>query len=115
MLKRINRIFSRKEFERIKTEGALWRGRLVSGLVLMNTEGEGKRFGVIISKKISKRAVDRNKIRRLVYSSVEEDLEKFNNGTRIIFLVRPGIAGKKYEEVRVEVSDLVQKILIKRL
>jgi ribonuclease P protein component len=114
VLKRINRISSRKEFETIKLKGVLCRGELVSGLVLQ-TEDKDKRFGIIVSKKISRRAVDRNKIRRLVYLAISENLEKLSEGIRIIFLVRPEIVGKKYEEVNIEVFNLVQKIPIKRL
>ena len=114
MLKRVNRIFSRKEFGEIKTNGTLIRSRLVSGLVLKKGDKD-RRFGIIVSKKISKRAVDRNKIRRLVYLAVTENLEKFNEGTRVIFLVRPEIVGKKNEEVGAEMLDLVQKIFINRI
>lgn len=114
MLKKINRIFSRKEFDEVKSHGLLCRGNLISGLVLKKIEGE-KRFGVIVSKKISKKAVDRNKIRRLVYLAVQDHIEKFDDGIRIIFLVRPDIVDKKYEKVSAEMSSLVQKILIQRI
>ena len=44
-----------------------------------------------------------------------ENLEKFSEGMRVIFLVRPEIVGKKNEEVSVEMSDLVQKIFLGRI
>lgn len=114
MLKRINRFSSRKEFETVKKEGFLCRGNFVSAIIF-KTEDKNKKFGVIVSKKISKNAVDRNKIRRLIYLTVFNNINKFTEGVRIIFLVRPEIVGKKYEEVGIEVLNLVQKIPIKRL
>ena len=94
--------------------GVMYRGKLISCLILKKDDKD-KRFGIIVSKKISKKAVDRNKIRRLVYLAVIENLEKFSEGMRVIFLVRPEIVGKKNEEVSVEMSDLVQKIFLGRI
>lgn len=114
MLKRNNRIFSRKEFEEVKVAGYLYRGGLISGLILKKNDKE-KRFGIIVSKKISKKAVERNKVRRLVYLAVRENMEKFSEGLRVIFLVRPEIINKKYEEVGAEMLNLVQKIPVERI
>ncbi|MDD3002695.1 MAG: ribonuclease P protein component, partial [Candidatus Shapirobacteria bacterium] len=64
--------------------------------------------GFIVSKKISKRAVDRNKIRRILSEVVRENLERFENGTRIIFLMKKEILGKKYDEVEKEVEKFIK-------
>ncbi|OGL52217.1 ribonuclease P protein component [Candidatus Shapirobacteria bacterium RBG_13_44_7] len=100
MLKKINRIGKKKEFERIKGEGELkqtpWFG------VLVTKEAEGKKFGWIISKKVSKKAVERNRIKRIMAEAVRRNLEKVPEGRRAIFLVKKAMLGKGVEEIEGE-------------
>lgn len=65
MLKRINRITSRKEFQEIKNNGVLKQFPYF-GLINLIKSDFDKKFGFIISKKISKKAVVRNKIKRFL-------------------------------------------------
>lgn len=53
------------------------------------------KFGVSVSKKISKKAKDRNQIRRRVYSAV--DYKNLKKGT--IFIVNKEIVGAKPAEI----------------
>jgi len=62
-------------------------------------DSEGKKFGIIVSKKISKKAVERNQIRRRLMEAVRLNLELFPEGFRGIFLVKKNILGKKEGEV----------------
>ena len=103
MLKRENRIRSKKEFAEIKNEGRVLYSPLF-GFLNYKKDDDLKKFGFIVSKKISKRAVDRNKIRRILSEVVRKNLEKFENGTRIVFLTKKEILGKKMEEVEKEVK-----------
>ncbi len=111
MLKKINRITSKKEFDFIKRHGIVKQYPyfgLVSNLpkldknpsprscgVLPLTGEIDKKFGFVISKKISKKAVVRNKIRRKLAEEVRKNLDKFENGFRGIFLVKKNILDEK--------------------
>jgi len=110
MLKRINRITSRKEFGEVKNKGIIkqypYFGLIslnlpdpaVAGSTLFDKEGgelKDIKFGFIISKKISKKAVVRNKIKRLVAEEVRKNLDKFESGFRGIFLIKKGIIDEK--------------------
>lgn len=100
MLKKINRITSRKEFEIIKKEGKLkqypYFGLIFKQIPISdNREINNKKFGFIISKRISKKAVIRNKIKRLIAEEVRQNLDKFENGFRGIFLVKRNILDEK--------------------
>ena len=129
MLKKINRISSKKEFEEVKKLGVikqypyfgliginpspasrdlpLKKGeqqklnlnpsppQLRGYLPLKKGEQQDVKFGFIISKKISKKAVVRNKIKRLLAEEVKKNLDKFENGFRGIFLIKKNIIDEK--------------------
>ena len=59
----------------------------------------GKKFGAIVSKKISKKAVLRNQIKRRLMEAVRLNIEIFPEGFRGIFLVKKNILDKKEGEI----------------
>jgi len=107
VLKRENRIRSKKKFAEIRNEGRVLYSPLF-GFLTCRKDDDLKKFGFIVSKKISKKAVDRNRIRRVLSEIVRNNLEKFENGTRVVFLTKQEILGKKYEEVETEVIKFIK-------
>lgn len=103
MLKKINRITSKSEFQEIKNIGEMKAAELFS-VVWMNppslTASEGQRkFGIIVSKKISKKAVERNQIKRRLFEAVRLYMGNFPEGFRGIFLVKKNILDKSEMEI----------------
>ena len=76
MLKKINRLQKRSDFELLSEKGKLISGSMAGILWLNEGSEEENRFGFIISKRVSKRAVDRNKIKRLLSEAVKMNLGK---------------------------------------
>ena len=107
MLKRENRIRLKREFAEVKNKGRVLYSPLF-GFLTYKENDDQKKIGFIVSKKISKRAVDRNRIRRILSEIVRKNLERFENGTRIIFLTKKEILGKKYDEVEKEVEKFIK-------
>lgn len=107
VLKRENRIRSKKEFFEIKNKGRVSYSPLFGWLICKEND-DSKKFGFIVSKKISKKAVDRNKIRRVLSEIVRKNLDKFEKGTRLVFLTKQEILGKKMEEVEKEVGKFIK-------
>lgn len=97
MLKKINRITNRNEFEEVKNGGEI-KATDLFGLVWLKRD-EGKAFGAIISKKISKKAVDRNQIRCRLMEAVRLNMNIFPEGFRGIFLVKKNILNKSEMEI----------------
>ena len=65
-------------------------------------KNEGKKVLIIISKKVAKLAVERNRMRRLVYEVIRKNLEKLPEGIRMVLVVK-----KPYEKIGDEIiSDL---------
>jgi ribonuclease P protein component len=108
VLKRENRIRSRKEFLEIKNKGRIEYSPFF-GWLSCKEDDDFKKIGFIVSKKISKKAVDRNKIRRILAEIMREKLDGLENGTKIVFLVKKEILGKKLEEVKKEVDRILKK------
>ncbi len=72
------------------------------------------RFAVSVSKKVSKSAVDRNKIRRRVYCSVRKLINETQDGYKIIIFVKSGIEKLNIEEISKEIeSDFVKNGFLK--
>lgn len=104
MLKKINRICKKSEFEEIKSKGVLKATELFSVIWMVNlpmqdTVARQREFGAIISKKISKKAVVRNQIRRRLMEAVRLNMALFPEGFRGIFLVKKNILEKSEKEI----------------
>lgn len=107
VLKRENRIKSKREFFDIKNKGRVEYSPLF-GFLTTKENDDLKKFGFIVSKKISKKAVDRNRIRRILSEIVRINLDKFKKGTRVIFLTKQAILGKKMSEIEKEVFKFIK-------
>ena len=109
MLKKINRIGRQKEFLEIKNKGKMFNSPLFGSIYLIDESKEIK-FGFIISKKISKKAVDRNKIKRRISEVLVKKMDKFKLGTKIVFLAKKNLMGSKIEEIEEEIDKLISKV-----
>ncbi len=66
------------------------------------------RFAFIASKKFSKRAVDRNRAKRLLKESVRKRLDKLSKfHYDFIFIAKKNILGKKLEDVLKEIDEVI--------
>src|SRR5579872_1892261 len=71
------------------------------------------RFGFIVTKAVDKRAVVRNRMRRVLRSCIEERLSLIVPGYDMLFFLKPGIIGKEREELCGEIEKfLAEKHLI---
>ena len=73
------------------------------------------RFGIVVSKKIDKRAVARNKIKRLFREALVDLNKNMTTGHDILFIARVGILNKTKEENQDLVKSSIEKAgLIKK-
>lgn len=78
-------------------------------LKLRKNDLEISRFGFILSKKISKNATVRNKIKRRLREVVRKELGNIKSGFDIIIVAKPRIVGKDYLEIREGVGGLLRE------
>jgi ribonuclease P protein component len=109
MLKKINRISLKSEIEEIKNQGKMLPGRLLGMLVLKKEDGE-KKFGMIVSKKISKKAVERNRARRQVMEVIRRSLDGIPRGVRGLILAKPGLIGQKERLIEEEIKRMMERM-----
>jgi ribonuclease P protein component len=67
------------------------------------------RFAIIVSKKVDKRAVIRNRIRRLISSCLEEVYNKLQQGKDTIFIVKRGAINKSRQDFFKEIESVLEK------
>ena len=76
----------------------------------MKNELEDSRFGFVVSIKVSKKAVVRNRVKRIMRHAIHENLEKIKSGLDIVFFTRPGIEKLDGIEIRQQVMQLLTKL-----
>jgi ribonuclease P protein component len=104
MLPSENRIIGSKRVEEVKEKGRIIQGENF-GLVKFNRKDDGPpKFAFVISTKISKLAVNRNRIKRSLHEGIRRNLRDIPKGYDFVLLTRKGIAGKTTEEIIEEVT-----------
>ncbi|BCX14452.1 MAG: hypothetical protein KatS3mg088_135 [Patescibacteria group bacterium] len=91
MLPRENRIVKKEDFEKIKREGSSVKNPFFLTLFLQRGDGKPSRFGFIVSSKISKRAVDRNRVKRLLRIAIGNLISDIREDYDIIFIARKNV------------------------
>lgn len=109
MLKKSNRISKKSDFEKLRLDGKMFGFSRFFGVVILDKKDEELRFGVVVSKKISKRAVDRNKIRRRIMMVLGKNLNKFKKGQRILFLVKKEALVATVDDFEKEINKICLK------
>ena len=110
MLKKQDRLTKKKDLEEVRLKGSMVQSSLF-GLNYLKGKEERK-FGFIVSKKISKRAVDRNRIRRLLAESVRINMDKIDINIWGVFLAKKSLLGKKFREVEEELGRVFKQLII---
>ncbi|MCK4592084.1 ribonuclease P protein component [Candidatus Parcubacteria bacterium] len=108
MLKKEFSLRKQKDFENVFNRGVYFSEKFLILKAVKNSL-PFSRFGFVISKKISKKAVERNKVKRLMSESIRLSQEKIKSGFDIVFISKVGIVDKNFEEV----NELIEKLLKK--
>jgi len=110
MLPKTYRLPLKTELNRLKKDGQIFQGKFF-GLLLSsgNSSADTSRFAVIVSNKIDKRAVKRNKIRRLINEALKSLWPKIRTGVEGVFLVKKTATEATFEEIKNEIEELFKK------
>jgi ribonuclease P protein component len=108
MLKKELRIRKQKDFDRIFSSGSFSAEGFLAVKVAKNDFGFS-RFAFIVSNKVSKKAHERNRIKRLLRESIRMSLVNIKQGFDVVFIVRADISGNSMDEVAVVVDRLLKR------
>jgi ribonuclease P protein component len=99
MLKKTNRITKDKEFDRAFKTGQSFYTKTFGVKAVDNGLGED-RLGVLISTKVSKKAVIRNKLKRQIKAIIQKELPRLKSGKDLVVIVFNQILEKNFEEIK---------------
>jgi len=102
----------RKEFDVVWKKGRRIRGQTLSLIVLpAEDKNEPSKIGIIVTKKVAKLAVDRNKLKRQIRNVLNPHMLKFlPTGQRTVVMVFPVEKPRKYQAIKEELTTLFSKI-----
>ena len=109
MLPKKFRLHDYQEVEKVKKEGKLYQSPLFGLLVLEKPGQATSRFSFIVSTKLSKKAVQRNHLKRLLSEAVRGLLPKVKPGFDLVFLGKKSLIGKSLSEIQIEVNNIFCK------
>lgn len=112
-LKSSDKLKLKSEFDNLKKNGKKILGKSCI-LLFLKSEDEQLRCGIICSRKYSRKAVERNRARRLIWESFRL-LKSQIKAAQILIITRQQMKGKKQKEVQKELKNLLLKAeLIKK-
>lgn len=110
MLPNQNRLRRREDFAKIYAKGHRYRGTYLNLRVFFDSNSPLiTRIGIVVSKKVSKLAVSRNRFKRQLRAIFRQLLSQLKNGLQIVVTVNP-IQGKpSYQEIWDDLKSLLTK------
>ena len=111
MLAKENRLKKKKDFEKLFKGGRSFREKFLVLKVNKNNL-DSVRFGFIVSKKVSKKAVTRNKIKRQLREIIRKEIDNYQKGFDIAVIALPGIISKDFKEISQALEFALKKIKI---
>lgn len=108
-LPRKNRLHLKKDFDLLKKEGIIVQNPLF-GTLFLATETKNPLFGIVISKKISPKAVERNKARRRLSEAARLLLPKIKPNYKILILAKKPILSAKFQDIYFQLEETLKKI-----
>ncbi|MBM3205937.1 ribonuclease P protein component [Candidatus Shapirobacteria bacterium] len=100
----------KKEFHRLKKTSQMFQGKFF-GLLLspQETPLPHSRFAIIVSNKVSKKAVVRNKLRRYLSEVLKDYWFQIRKGFDGVFLLKKTAVGVSFQSFQKEVQLLLKK------
>jgi len=98
MLPKKNRLKSKKDFDRVHNRGRFYADAFLAIKTAKNNL-DNSRFGFLVGLKVSKKAVERNKIKRRLRASVRQIINDVKPGFDVVVMVKPEIIDKDYNEI----------------
>lgn len=103
MLSRKYKLTGSKDYSRVQKEGKVYQSTNFGVAYINREDSETSRFGFIISTKIAKDAVERNRCKRAMSEAVRIASVNLKEGFDIVFLAKTGIS-------RVSTADIMKEV-----
>ncbi len=107
MLPKKNRL-TKKEGEFIFRKGKSYKEGFLLLKIIKKKEKTPPAFAVIVPNKISKKAVERNRIKRKIREALRKNLPDIKEETRGILIALSDILGKDYWEIEKNIKKIIE-------
>ena len=110
-----NRLSGKDNFDKVKKEGVFYQSESFALLVCKRKDANSTRIGFIISNRVSKLAVVRNKIKRILRSIIVHNLSNLRENYDLVFLAKRKIIDEEKADLEAEIVKILEKhnLLIK--
>ncbi len=108
MFKKINRLTKDKEFDKAfnpPAGGGKSSYDKTIGIKIISNELDHNRFGILVGIKVSKKAVERNKIKRQIREIVRLELNKLKHGYDCVIMALSPILDKQYKDIEKSIKN----------
>lgn len=108
MLPHVARLRKTKDFQGVFGKGKGVRdGRLF--LKAAAAKNGGLRFGIVVSKQVAAKAVDRNRFKRLLREAVKSCMPEVRDGYDIVLVTLPGFSAASLQDAKLKVAAIIKK------
>lgn len=108
MLPKANRLTKKKDFDVVFKKGKSIKNDFLIFKILKNHLPES-RFGFVVSKKVSQKATQRNKVKRRLRQIVSAELKRFKKSTDVVVVALSGIETRKFSEIKELIVNFFEK------
>jgi len=111
-LPQANRLKHRQDFQLVYAQGTRYQTEHLLLRARQDNQAIDKpsRIGIIISKKVSKKAVIRNRIKRQIRAIIQPWLKELAANWELVIIVHPQAIECKYEHFLRELKELFQQV-----
>lgn len=109
MLKQANRLNRNKDFNKVFKQGASAYGAVLGVKAVKNEAGKA-RVAILVSKKVSKRAVVRNLVKRRLMEIIRLNWLSKLSGYDLVITCQPNIKDKSYQELETELNTALTRL-----
>ncbi len=106
MIPSSHRLSLKRDLKAVRKKGSLSHGPYFGLLVARYRPGPTQ-LGFIVSKKVSSKAVGRNRGRRLLKAAVLSCLPQIKPGRAVVFLAKKSLVGAKLDQIKLEVKKML--------
>lgn len=108
MLSREYKLKKDNDFKKVFEKGKFYHSDFIKIRFLKN-DLKVTRFGIVVSSKISKKAVSRNRIRRRLEEIIRIRLDQIRSGFDIVVLFEPEVIGKNHKQIEQVFVNLIKE------
>lgn len=110
MLPKKNRLKKDKDFKNIYLKGRVFQNNFFIIRILENYQ-DINRFGFVVSGNVSKKAVERNKLKRRLREIVRKNLNYFRKGYDFVIIAKKDSCNKSYKILKENLLSLLKLFL----